>query len=313
MSTELLTETPPTVDLDARSLVTTLERDGIVPLPNLLSRDQLAEMQFTFGRRLLHLRWSNVDGYELSERFRHMVNDVLTLAQGFLDLPLHPLVKDTLSAYIGPKYELVEAKGWKSLPTKSDFHGWHGDAWYDQSKVKFIPREVKLALYLTEVKSGYFSYVKGSHGKQHPRNIKPTEMTDVPPERLVNMLGSAGTAFLFDTSGIHRQTYPILEPRQAVFYNFHDPSIPLQAEDVDYGRYHPLLLNAAFLGNLSSEDMRILGFGNQSRFTPGVVRSSGHPWFHSLIQGTHRCNMFFDYWYERITGRLKRLLGLGRK
>jgi hypothetical protein len=39
-----------------------------------------------------------------------------------------------------------------------------------------------------------------------------------------------GTAFLFETSGIHGQSWPILEPRHAVFYNYHDPSIPLQEE-----------------------------------------------------------------------------------
>ena len=38
---------------------------------------------------------------------------------------------------------------------------------------------------------------------------------------------------MFDSSCIHRQGIPILEPRQAVFYNYHDPSVPLQPEDVE--------------------------------------------------------------------------------
>ena len=84
--------------------------------------------------------------------------------------------------------------------------------------------------------------------------------------------GPAGTAFLFDTSGIHRQAVPVIEPRQAIFYNYHDASVPLQAEDVSYYRYHPLLLNAAFLGELSREDQRILGFGNQANYQPGFER-----------------------------------------
>jgi Phytanoyl-CoA dioxygenase (PhyH) len=308
MTSDLLTA--PRATPETRSLAENLERDGIVVLPDLLSRDQLAQMQFAFAQRLQRQRWNNVDGYEKNERFRHMVNDVLTLDQGFVDVALHQVVKETLHAYIGPKYELVEAKGWKSLPTNSDFHGWHGDAWYDQTKVDFIPREVKLALYLTDVRSGHFSYVKGSHGKQVPRNVHASEVADVPPERIVHMLGNAGTAFLFDTSGIHRQSYPILEPRQAVFYNYHDPAIPLQAEDVAYDRYHPLLLNAAFLGGLSPEDMRVLGFGNKTNFIPGFVRASGHPYFHSLLQAAHGCNLFLGYWWERIAGRLKRLVGM---
>ena len=59
--------------------------------------------------------------------------------------------------------------------------------------------------------------------------------------------GPAGTAFLFDTAGVHRQTTPVLEPRDVMFFNYHDPAVPLQDEDVRAGRYQPLALNAGFL------------------------------------------------------------------
>ncbi len=58
-------------------------------------------------------------------------------------------------------------------------------------------------------------------------------------------------------------------------YAYHDPSIPLREEDVSYYRYHPLLLNAAFLGDLSEEDCRILGFGNKTNFQPAFERPDG--------------------------------------
>jgi hypothetical protein len=291
------------------SLATDLERDGIVILPEFLAGAQLAAMQQAFAERLCHLRWNDVEGYDTNERYRHLVSDVLTLEQGFVDAALHPLVTETLRDYIGPTFELTEAKGWKSLPTKRDFHGWHGDAWYDQTKVSFIPREVKLAFYLTDVKSGHFSYVKGSHGRQHPRTVRQAELDDVPEERILNVLGLAGTAFLFDTSGIHRQSYPILEPRLACFYCYHNPSIPLQAEDVAYYRYHPLLLNAAFLGDLSAEDMRILGFGNKTNYVPGYTHRPSHPCFQGLMEAAYRCKLFLGEWYQRIAGKLKRLVG----
>jgi Phytanoyl-CoA dioxygenase (PhyH) len=304
MQSELLAE-PQT----QTSLAADLERDGIVILPQFLAGAQLAAMQQAFALRLRHLRWNDVEGYDTNERFRHLLPDVLTLEQGFVDAALHPLVVETLRDYIGPTFELTEAKGWKSLPTKRDFHGWHGDAWYDQTKVDFIPREVKLAFYLTDVKSGHFSYLKGSHGKQHPRTVRQAELNDVPEERILHVPGPAGTAFLFDTSGIHRQSYPILEPRQACFYCYHDPGIPLQTEDVEYYRYHPLLLNAAFLGNLDAEDMRILGFGNKTNYVPGFARQPSHPWFQSVMQTAYGCKLFFGEWGRRITGKLKRLVG----
>src|ERR1700726_3688611 len=131
-----------------------LHEDGIAVVTDLIAPAQLKGMQEAFCARLERLRWNDVDGYEKTERYRHMVQDVLTLDQGFVDVALHPDVQQALREYVGPGYELVEAKGWKSLPTRRDFHGWHGDAWYDQTKRTDIPREVKLGVYLSEVKSG---------------------------------------------------------------------------------------------------------------------------------------------------------------
>jgi hypothetical protein len=172
-------------------------------------------MQKGFEARLLRMRWNNFDGYHKTERFRHMIEDGLLLDQGFLDLALHPLVKQILKRYFGPDYELTEAKGWKSLPTRRDFHGWHGDTWYDQAAAKEIHKEIKLGVYLTDVRSGAFNFIKGSHHKQHPRDLKRKEVRDLPLSQLVELTGPAGTAFMFDTSAIHRQGLPMLEARLA--------------------------------------------------------------------------------------------------
>ena len=76
---------------------------------------------------------------------------------------------------------------------------------------------MKLAFYLTDVRTGAFNFIKGSHQQQHPRLVKNHEVKDFEASRFVELTGPAGTAFLFDTSGIHRQGVPMLEPRQAVF------------------------------------------------------------------------------------------------
>jgi len=256
-------------------LVTDLNRDGIVMLPDILSAKQLRGMQQAFAARLRHMRWNNFEGYSKTEPYRHMIEDVLMLDQGFVDLALHPLVKRILNSYMGTNYALTEAKGWKSLPTKRDFHGWHGDSWYDQGAAIEIHKEVKLALYLTDVRSGAFNFIKGSHQQRHPYDVKRAEVKNLPMSELLEVKGKAGTVFMFDSSAIHRQGFPMLEQRQAVFYAYHDPSIPLREEDVSYYRYHPLLLNAAFLGDLSEEDCRILGFGNKTNFQPAFERPDG--------------------------------------
>ncbi len=285
------------------TLAAELETNGIVILPNLLSSEHLRAMQQAFEARLRRVRWNNFDGYVKTERFRHMIEDVLLLDQGFLDLALHPLVKQILDRYLGPDYELTEAKGWKSLPTKNDFHGWHGDAWYDQSAAKEIHREIKLAMYLTDVHSGAFNFVKGSHRQQHPRLVKNDETKDA---LIFEVKGPAGTAFLFDTSAIHRQGVPMLETRQALFYNYHDPKVPLQQEDLIAYRYHPLLLNAAFLGNLSAEDQRILGFGNKTNFVPAFLRQDQPPASYNAFCLAHNTGLRIRELRERIAARLRR-------
>ena len=262
---------------EADRLVSRLETDGIVMLPNILSTEQLRGMQQAFEARLKQMRWNNFEGYTKTEPYRHMIEDVLMLDQGFVDLALHPLVKQILNSYLGTQYALTEAKGWKSLATKRDFHGWHGDSWYDQTVATEIHKEVKLALYLTDVHSGAFNFIRGTHQQRHPYDVKRAEAKNLPMSQLLEVKGQAGTVFLFDSSAVHRQGYPMLEPRQAVFYAYHDPSIPLREEDVNYYRYHPLLLNAAFLGNLSEEDRRILGFGNKTNFQPAFARSDRPP------------------------------------
>jgi hypothetical protein len=287
-------------------LVKTLDRDGIVRLPGLLSPQQLASMQQAFASRLRRVRWNHFDGYERTELHRHMLQDVLTLDQGFVDLALHPQVIGTLRGYLGERFRLTEAKGWRSLATSSDFHGWHGDAWYDQSVMREIPREVKLAFYLTDVKSGEFQYVRGSHRQQHPRNVSDAWVATLDMSRVERMPGPAGTAFLFDTSGVHRQATPILEDREAVFYAYHDPTIPLQAEDVAYHRYHPLLLNAAFLGNLSADDQRVLGFGDKTHYIHAFEHDERFPLLQRVFATALEMRLRLDELLGRIRARLQR-------
>ena len=294
-------------DSQVDDLFSRLDEDGLVILPELISPQTLRSMQQAFAARLQRVRWNNFEGYQKTEPYRHMVEDVLTLEQGFVDLVLHPVVKKVLNRYLGEQYELTEAKGWKSLPTKRDFHGWHGDAWYDQTNATEIHREVKLAIYLSDVRSGAFNYIKGSHRRQHPRVMKNAEVAEVEPSRIAQLLGPAGTAFLFDTSGIHRQGVPMLEERQACFFNYHNPRVALQKEDVDYYRYHPLILNAAFLGDLTEEDQRILGFGNQSNFQPAFVRDLQPSIFYRALSSAYSAELRVKKLKEMIGARLKRI------
>ena len=86
----------------AERLVEELERSGVVVLPPLLTDEQLRGMQDAFAARLTHVRWNDSDGYQRTEVYRLMIEDVLQLAQGFVDVAIHPLVKEIVSRYVGP-------------------------------------------------------------------------------------------------------------------------------------------------------------------------------------------------------------------
>ena len=251
-------------------LLEALDRDGIVSLPPLLDPADLASLQGSFERVLERPSFNTWAGFEQNEKWRLLVENALTVDPAAVRVALHPLLKPVLRGYLGDHFALTEARGWRTIRTTREFHGWHNDAWYDESLVPSHarPREIKLALYLTDVESGHFSYIAGSHRPAPPpRHWSPAEVAALLSHRR-DMLGPAGTAFLFDTAGIHRQTTPVLTPRNVLFFNFHDPSIPIQQLDVRHGRYRPLLLNAAFLPAMDDEDRRILGFGNMKAHDP---------------------------------------------
>lgn len=258
-----------------------LREDGIVALPPLLPPDRLARLQSEFRRALARPTWNAWQGYEQTEKWRLMVEHALLIDPTAAEVALHPLALGAIRAHVGPDAQLVEAKGWRTVPTRRDFHGWHGDAWFHPSAAAARPREVKLAIYLTDVteaEGGHFSYVTGSHdGDAAPRHWSAREV-----ERLggsvVHARGPAGTAILFDTWGVHRQSTPVLKPREALFFGYHDPAVPLQDEDREHGRYHPLLLNAGFLpAQPTPEQMRALGFGGALGEPVGSGVAGRHP------------------------------------
>ena len=293
------------------TLLAELEKNGAVTLPPLVPEDTLAEMQTTFANRLRHMSINSIEGYQRGELFRKTVDNVLTLSQGFVDIGLHPIVTGVIGRYIGSRYGLCEAKGWQTQPTSTDFNSWHGDAWYDQDKIKGqIPREVKLAFFLSDVNSGAFEYLKQTHQQRAPHALKKQEKLQLDTSGMLQFLGAAGTAVLFDTSGIHRQGVPVLEPRRAVFYNYHDRDIPVQKEDVDYYRYHPLILNAAFLGDLTAEQSRVLGFGHKERLQLDHTRSPRFPALHGAMTAANTLALKFDGARGRITDKLRRVLKL---
>jgi hypothetical protein len=224
------------------------------------------------------------------------------------------MINEVVRGYVGPQYQLVQCKGWRTRTVKRDWQGWHGDVWYDQAIVtNSIPLQLKVCVFLTNVTSGGLGYIPGSHRHEAPRLYNRKESISLPRDRALVVDGPAGTIAIFDTSGIHRQMIPVLQPRHAVFYCYHDPSIPLHADDLAYNCYHPLRLNAAFLGNLSSEQQRILGFGDKRQLMPCYRRLVKYPISHGIFTALLAKLVWFDENIEPVLRRCQVFLSRLRR
>lgn len=241
-------------------LLATLERDGIVSLPGLFDAEALARMQRDFTARVQHVSFNGMIGYTTKDPYRRFVDDLCGISRDFIDTSTHPIVDEIVRRYISHEAIITEAKGWRSVPTQDDFHGWHNDAWYHPD-LDEVPRQLKLAVYLSDVNSGEFQYLRGTHGQRRHKHFSVRELGDK-LERRTSMRATAGTAFLFDVSGIHRQAIPILEERDVVFFVYNDPAVRIQELDERARRYRPLQLCASHLGALSPRQHALLGIGN---------------------------------------------------
>ncbi len=296
------------------SLLHALNTDGVVMLGRLFDDTTLRRMQAVYSRALEFPSWNTWIGYEQDEKWRKTIENLLIYDRSFVDFALDPVVCEVLSTCIGPNVELVEARGWETIQTKADFHGWHADAWYNMDTDN-RPREIKLGCYLTDVETGQFQYIRGSHGSDNnPRHYSKNEIAKV-ADKIVNMVGLAGTCFLFDTSGIHRQSSPVLKKRWVVMYNYHDPHCTVDREHLSFGRYRPIILNSNFLAGLTDQQQRIIGIGSSVQkpdYQPRHRRLTG---LHKLIGLLMTMSMELMYIGKRlreiqhgITRRIRKLV-----
>ncbi len=287
-------------------LLLSLERDGMVMLPSLLTGTLLREAQRAFRARLAAPANHRFRGWYATDRNRLILDDVLADSEGLLRAALDPIVLDVADAWLRRSWQFTEAKGWRTLATDSSFHCWHGDAWYDDGHhdAAFharVPRRLKLAVYLSDVDGGGFGYVPGSHGDVPHRTRRDDE---VPKDRVRNVRGPAGTGFLFDVSGTHRQICPVPKDRDAVFLVMNDPAVPVQPADVAADRYRPLRLNAALIGGLSARERRVLGIGRRELWRSGATPALRQPHLARAIGVASLAALGIDSLVARVRARL---------
>lgn len=281
-------------------LLSQLKDQGVVVLPELIKNEQLCAMKNAFECQLQQPSFNAWQGYHQTDRRRLMVDQLLTVDQGFVDVALLPLIQSVVKDYLGEAACLQEAKGWRSLPFSDNFHPFHRDEWYcrDHYYGQNKPMSLKLGLYLDDVDTGAFSYIPGSHRKVSG------EHSTVDEQLSTLVAGKAGTLFLFDPEGLHQQSFPNLKKRNAAFYHIFPSDIVLSQNFTRWGRFRQLLIESSYLHSCSPEQLAFLGIDRQPSTNPIDIQH--FRWARCSINGLVRGINEGQYWCQRVQARLNR-------
>ncbi len=303
--------------MEHNNLLSELNEKGIIVLQNFVEPNELKSMQVAFNQRLEHLNFNSTLGYQRYEMYRDYVEDLLSCDKSFMRFAVHPTLVSIVKDYISSDAVLKECRGWRTRIVKKKFHGWHKDGWYDKKIYDTPPKQLKIGIYLTDVNSGSFSYLKGSHKsvKSNP-NILHEHFNDAfieqQKENIIYANGPAGTVVIFDTSGIHCQSSPNLSPRNAVFYAYHSPTVVIDASELEYGRYGPLLINNAIIDDsFTIDDLKIIGFFQKDFGSIGKQALKRNPILSSIVRNEVEMSVYLHEYlfsfFDRVTNKLKKI------
>lgn len=303
--------------MEHKDILSQLEKDGIMVLQDFVEPSELNRMQQAFNKRLENLSFNSTQGYQRYEMYRDYVEDLLLCDQSFMRFAVNPRLINIIKDYVSQDAILKECRGWRTRIVKKKFHGWHKDGWYDKKIHLTPPKQLKAVIYLTDVDSGSFSYIRGSHKsiKANPKVLHEhfnDAFIETNKNDIVYTPGKAGTVIIFDTSGIHCQSSPNLSPRHAAFYTYHSPTVSIDASELEYGRYGPLLINNAIIDDtFTLDDLKIIGFFQKEYGCIGEQLLTRNPVLSSIVRTELEMSIYLHEYvfsfFERVSNKLKKV------
>ena len=240
-------------------MVKDLEDTGFAALPDKsLDAGAVQAVRQELAGKPLYDYYGSGQQYDLSGipssivKVRHATADVLA-CKGLMDLANDPDIIAAVTQRLGARPTLASAEAWwtfgeNNVAAKHAFDDiYHRDA----DDLRFV----KMFVYLTDtgLASGAHRFVLGSHADDlfiRRGAIRDTDVdTSYPPEKMLTVTGSAGTAFLEETWGIHRALLAT-EGRRLIFSVIYalgarmpfGPATPLLPLPEGYDRYVNRLL-----------------------------------------------------------------------
>lgn len=197
---------------------TVVKKEGVVKLNGVLNKSQCADILAYMADKPFHDRDSTASFTLAEQRPRdmafgiHAQKDVIDCPH-IMEFVSSPEIIDLAGVYLGcvPTLSCLGVQ-W-SFPTESPqvAQKFHRDC-EDWKYIRFI-------VYLTDVDehSGPHVYIKGSHLDRLPLRLRFYSHDEIVQtygaERVVKVLGRAGTCVVADTAGIHKGELPSESPR----------------------------------------------------------------------------------------------------
>ena len=212
----------------SRRALEALRRDGLFHVPGALPPARLDRVRAAIDAGLAATEPESFvmydqRGYWRDDQQMRVFNDALALSFDLAWLCRRQWLRQTANHYLGKLSHIKRVYGMRYLPKEGvDSHqfGWHHD---------MEDRYLKVMVLLTDISADdqYMSYITGSHNRVLPRdrffkNTLTWDDTEHEPDSapVVNTLGRAGDAFLFDPNGMHRGVRSLGAPRDAIFIEF---------------------------------------------------------------------------------------------
>lgn len=207
-----------------------LRTDGITFWPGFLPAAQVARVRQDLDAALTEPLAPGVD-YRADQLY-FASTQPLALSPVFAEAALDPDLLNIVSGYMRRTPFLSEADFRRVLPLDLAEHervnakfakGHSSSHWHHDMH----GREVKVMIYLTDVAEGdqNFAYMTGSHGGFRSTNYEKSRFNDAQVaamgKPILECYGTAGTAVIFDTNGIHRLRRFKTRLRDSVTFNYH--------------------------------------------------------------------------------------------
>lgn len=215
---------------EGKALIERLKREGLIIFPDFFTKDQLARIHSAIEAQFAPVLSPRMEFRPKNEYYACV--QPLVICREFAEAAIDHDLLNLASGYFRRKPFLSESDFRRVLPLDMEEHerkdpkfgkGYSSSHWHYDLR----GRQIKVQIYLTDVgpEDQNFSYCLGSHKGFKSIKYEKSRFSEARFEALgiqsLECLGSAGTAIVFDTNGIHRLRRRNTRTRDSLTFYYH--------------------------------------------------------------------------------------------